>query len=72
MYKSRESHALLLLKLYNSMEPVPDWILMNFNQIITGRQDKLIIERQKKTLRLETIFYAIDCQPFTMKFPSLG
>ena len=38
-------HALLLHKLYNFMEPIAEWILMNFNQIITGRQENFIIQK---------------------------
>ena len=38
-------HALLLHKLYNFMEPITEWIPMNFNQIITGRQENFIIQK---------------------------
>ena len=31
-------HALLLFKLYNSNELFNDWVSLNFNQILTGRQ----------------------------------
>jgi hypothetical protein len=31
-------HALLLFKLYNSNELSDDWVSLNFNQILTGRQ----------------------------------
>ena len=42
MYK----YALLLHKFYNSREPKADWILTNFNQIITGHQENPIIQKE--------------------------
>ena len=39
MYK----HALMLHKLYNTQLPETEWIALNFQQILTTRQTKILI-----------------------------
>ena len=38
-------HAILLFKLYNGIETTDDWLSLNFQQILTGRQSNFIITK---------------------------
>jgi hypothetical protein len=38
-------HAILLFKIYNSIQTTPEWIMLNFQQILTSRQLNFMISR---------------------------
>ena len=40
--------AIQLYKLYNATNPSLDWVILNYNQILTTRQTKFLISKSNK------------------------